>query len=85
MDLRAIVEARRSAFGLTRAALAQRMAPRWAALAPDRGCSPESAEKALRRWINREQRGDMTSNRLAELLDELGFAVTVTDSGKVTK
>lgn len=68
MDLRAIVEARRIKLGLTRAALATRMAPRW-------GCQPESAEKALRRWINREFGGDMTSDRLAELFTELRLRV----------
>lgn len=75
MDLRAIVEDRLRALGLTRAALAARMAPRW-------GCQPESAGKALRRWINREQGGDMTSDRLAELLEELGLDVVPRKPGR---
>ncbi len=73
LDLRDAVRARVAALGHTRAALAALMAPRW-------GCQPESAEKALRRWFNRERGGDMTSDRLAEMLDELGLTITRKDT-----
>lgn len=69
-DLRAIVRARMLALGITQAALARRMAPRW-------GCADDSAVKRLSRWQNSRpgEGGDMTGDALAELLAELGGAV----------
>lgn len=76
VDLRAIISRRIAALSLTRAALAVRMAPRW-------GCQPDSAEKALQRLLNRApgEPGDMTSDKLASLLDELGLEVRPADDG----
>lgn len=76
MNLSALIEARRLALSLTRAALAARMAPRW-------DCQLDSAEKALQRFLNRAPGtpGDMTSDKLASLLDELGLEVRPRDDG----
>jgi hypothetical protein len=67
-DLRAIVRDRMAALGITQAALARRMAPRW-------GCADDSAVKRLSRWFNQTRDGEMTSEPLAELLAELGGSV----------
>jgi hypothetical protein len=68
--LTAIVRARMMALDLTQATLARRMAPRWQ-------CSPDSAVATLSRWFNRALggKGDMTTDKLAELLAELGLVV----------
>jgi len=78
LDLRAIVRARMAALGIPSIAeLGRRMAPRWAKLPPLFACFPDSAESRLHRWFDGSR--DMTSDALAELLDELGLTVTTTD------
>ena len=62
-DLRALVRARMLALGITQAALAARLAPRW-------GCSTDSAVRRLSRWQTRA--ADITSDPLADVLAELG-------------
>lgn len=68
VDLRAIVEQRRLALGLTRAALARRMAPRW-------GLMPDRAAEKLSRFFNRAHGKSMSIEALEALLDELGLDV----------
>lgn len=67
-DFRALVRVRMTALGITQAALARRMVPRW-------GCVEASAVKRLSRWFNQTRDGEMTSEPLAELLAELGGTV----------
>lgn len=70
-DLRDTVRVRMAALGLTQATLAARMAPRW-------GCAADSAVKRLQRYQHGTGgKGDMAGDALAELLAELGLAVTV--------
>jgi hypothetical protein len=66
-----IVRARMVDLGLNQVTLARRMAPRWQ-------CSPGSAVATLSRWFNRNPggKGDMTTDKLAELLAELGLTIT---------
>ena len=66
MNLRTLIAARRKALRLTRAALAQRLAPRWC-------LPPDSAETALYRF--ERGRGELTAERLADVLTELRLCV----------